>query len=334
MTGGVTRPTPRLLVLPELGRWASQWDELVDLSPLPSPFVRSWWLTGTVGPPVLLSPARTGWTPLGGLALEEGRRLGAPPFRMMGAGPLCPGHLDLLAAPGQQDAVVRAVGAWLCRRGARLLDLEGLRGGTRLMAALPGHVRQQPDAAPWTLLPADAKSYLAARPDSAGRSAAPRAAWQRKGRSFAPTEASRRCGPSRPSGSFTAPSREPAPGFCPASTASRLPAALRRSSMRWRCMSSWRPKPPPRLLSPSRSRGEWSLYQNARLTDFRWRDATPVLLTAIITDACSRGFTEAGFLRGDEAYKSNFAPERRELLWPQAANGRTGQARPFSCWSR
>ena len=72
--------------------------------------------------------------------------------------------------------------------------------------------------------------------------------------------------------------------------------------------------------------GRVSLYQSARLTDFRWRDATTVLLFASISDACDRGFAEVDLLRGSEAYKGNFAPERRELLRLRTANAWAGQA--------
>jgi CelD/BcsL family acetyltransferase involved in cellulose biosynthesis len=65
-----------------------------------------------------------------------------------------------------------------------------------------------------------------------------------------------------------------------------------------------------------------SLYQSARSIESRWRDAMVVLLHAIIRDACTRGFTEVDFLRGDEVYKNNFAPERRQLLRLRAASGK------------
>ena len=68
-----------------------------------------------------------------------------------------------------------------------------------------------------------------------------------------------------------------------------------------------------------------SLYQSARLTDFRWRDSMTVLLTAIIRDACTRGFTEVDFLRGNEAYKNNFAPEQRQLLRLRVTSGRSAR---------
>src|SRR5262249_14950977 len=49
--------------------------------------------------------------------------------------------------------------------------------------------------------------------------------------------------------------------------------------------------------------GRVSLYQSARMTDVRWRDATTTLLHTVIADASDRGFSEVDFLRGDEAYK-------------------------------
>ena len=160
--------TPRgLLVTPQLDQWAPQWDQLVGQSPLPSPFLRSWWLTGAGGRRRRFLLVITDGRLAGGLALEEGRRLGLPCLRMMGSGPLCPDHLDLLAGPGHEDAVVGAVRAWLCRPGARLVDLEGVRPGSLLIRALPGRVRSEPLAvAPWARLCVPADAYLAARPSN------------------------------------------------------------------------------------------------------------------------------------------------------------------------
>jgi len=71
--------------------------------------------------------------------------------------------------------------------------------------------------------------------------------------------------------------------------------------------------------------GRVSLYQGARLTDRRWRDATIVLLAAIIDDACARGFKEVDFLRGDEPYKGRFTPNHREMLRLVAGKGVVGR---------
>jgi CelD/BcsL family acetyltransferase involved in cellulose biosynthesis len=71
--------------------------------------------------------------------------------------------------------------------------------------------------------------------------------------------------------------------------------------------------------------GRVSLYQSARLTDRRWRDATTVLLAAVIDDACARGCTEVDFLRGDEPYKERFAPNHRDMLRLVAGTGIAGR---------
>ena len=71
--------------------------------------------------------------------------------------------------------------------------------------------------------------------------------------------------------------------------------------------------------------GRVSLYQSARLTDHRWRDATTVLLAAIIDDACARGFKEVDFLRGDEPYKGRFTRNQREMMRLVAGRGVIGR---------
>ena len=154
---------PNLLDVPQLNGWALEWDRLVDSSPLPSPFLRSWWLAGTGGSSVhfllVVDDARL----LGGLALEE-RHLNSS-IRMMGDGSLCPDHLDLLAAPGHEAEVVSLLGNWLRRPGGRLLDLRGIRAGSRLIEALPGHVRREPmTVAPFAPLPDSADAYRATLP--------------------------------------------------------------------------------------------------------------------------------------------------------------------------
>ena len=70
--------------------------------------------------------------------------------------------------------------------------------------------------------------------------------------------------------------------------------------------------------------GRVSLYQSARDADPRWRDATTVLLAAIVDDACDRGFREVDFLRGEEPYKGRFAPNRREVIRLIAGKGLVG----------
>jgi CelD/BcsL family acetyltransferase involved in cellulose biosynthesis len=71
--------------------------------------------------------------------------------------------------------------------------------------------------------------------------------------------------------------------------------------------------------------GRVSLYQSARRLDDQWRDAASVLLTTVIVDAKTRGFTEVDFLRGDEPYKARYAPARRQLVRLLAGNGIAGR---------
>jgi len=318
----------RLLVLSDLDRWAPQWDELVDHSPLPSPFLRSWWLIGAGGPQrCFLLVVDEDDRLLGGVALQEGRRLGLPCFRMLGAGPLCPDHLDLLVRRGDEAGVVRVVGEWLRRPGARLFDLEGIRTDSRLITVLPGHVRcEMLTVAPWVALPADFEDYRAARPANFRRNL-------RKASTRLTAEGAT-CRMER------------------GASAVRSLAALREiHSAQWGDRSRFLPSFE-RFAAVCRLAAEVdevafhelivgetiiaifvtfevarrvSFYQSGRLTDDRWRDGATVLLAAVIADACSRGLAEVDFLRGDEDYKSNYAAEQRELLRLRAANDRVGR---------
>ena len=318
---------PSLLVVPQLDGWEERWDELVDLSPLPSPFLRSWWLTATGGSRRAFLLVVHDDRLLGGLALEERRGMGLQSLRMMGSGPLCPDHVDLIAAPNEQDTALRLIGSWLCRPGARLVDLEGVPAGSRLIEALPGTVRCEPMAgAPWTPLPHDATAYMA------GLSSPFRRQVRRASARLAVEGATHRTNRGE-------------------SAVRSLDTLRRLHQTQWGGRSQFLPEFD-RFAAGCRLgavadevavhqlandeivmstvvtfevAGRVSLYQSGRLTDHRWREATTVLMTAIITDACDRGFTEVDFLRGDEPYKKRFAPKRRELVRLIAANGELGR---------
>jgi len=320
-------PPPVVLVLPQLDRWAGQWDRLVDLSPMPTPFMRSWWLTGAGGPRCHFLLVVQDGTLLGGLALDEGRWLGLPCLRVMSGGPLCPDHVDLLAAPGDEITVARLAGAWLGRPGARLLDFAGIPAGARLSTVLPGRVRCEPvAAAPWAALPADAEVYLAARPTKFRKNLRQASARMRAAgvtyRMHRGASALRSLRDLRllhqaqwGNGSRFLPS------FARFAAACRLGAEFDEVAVHELTAGDTVVA----IMVTFEVAGRLSLYQSARLTDFRWRDATAVLLAEIIADACSRGFAEVDFLRGEETYKANFAPERRELVRLLAASGRTGR---------
>ena len=315
---------PSLLVRPELGPWAVQWDRLVDLSPLRSPFLRSWWLTGTSGHRRHFVLVVQDEVLLGGLALEEKRRLGIRSFIMMGAGPLCPDHLDLLAARGQEAVVVTRISTWLRRSAPRLLDLEGIDADSLLINVLPVPVhRERLAVAPWAALPADPDAYLAARPALFRRNV------RRASSRLAAEGASHRVKRGSPAirsldtlrrlhhAQWGNRSRF-LPSFGRFSAACALAAEADEIAVHELAIG----ESVIAIVVVFEVAGRISLYQSARMTDSRWRDAMMVLLNATIQDACIRGFTEVDFLRGDEAYKNNFAPQQRQLLRLKVINGK------------
>ncbi len=297
----------------------------MDASPLPSPFLRSWWLAGTGGVVRHFLLVVDDDQLLGGLALEQRHRLSS--IRVMGDGTLCPDHLDLLAAPGHEAVVVSLLRNWLCRPGGRLFDLRGVRAGARLFEALPGRVRREPmAAAPFAPLPDNAEAFRATLPKQFRRNL------RKSADRFAAEGVSHR--------------------------AIRGPAALPRLDLlrelhraQWGTRSRFLPAFDRFVagcaggaavdevvvhelgsetlviatLLAFEVAGRVSLYQSARLTDPRWRDATTALLAAIIDDACARGITEVDFLRGEESYKGRFTPHHREMFRLVAGNGVAGR---------
>jgi len=316
---------PSLLDVPRLDGWAAQWDRLVDSSPLPSPFLRSWWLTGVGGSGRHFLLVVDGAQLLGGLAVE--RRHPMLSVRMMGDGSLCPDHLDLLAAPGHEAAAVSLLRGWLCRPGERLLDLKGIRAGSRLTEALPGRVRRQPmSVAPFTPLPDSPGAYRATLPAQfrknlrvgAKRLAAEGVAHHAvRGQAVIQSLDTLRELHQSQWGSRS--------GFLPAFDrfAAGFTAGCAADEVVVHVLGN--DDLVVATVTAFEVAGRVSLYQSARRTDRRWRDATTVLLAAIIDDACARGFSEVDFLRGDEPYKGRFTPHHREMFRLVAGQGVAGR---------
>jgi CelD/BcsL family acetyltransferase involved in cellulose biosynthesis len=314
-----------LLDVPQLDGWAGQWDQLVDSSPLPSPFLRSWWLTGAGGPGRHFLLVVDGAHLLGGLPVEKRHPVAG--VRMMGDGPLCPDHLDLLAAPGQEAAVLSLLRDWLGRPGERLLDLKGIRAGSRLTEALPGRVRCQPMAvAPFAPLPGSPEAYRATLPAQFRRNL--RVGAKRLAAEGVTHQVIR--GPAilrrldilrelhrsqwGSRSNFLPVFDRFAAGFAGGCAADEV--AVHELGKDGLVVAS---------VTAFEVAGRVSLYQSARLTDRRWRDATTVLLAAVIEDACARGCSEVDFLRGDEPYKERFAPNRRDMVRLVAGTGMAGR---------
>jgi CelD/BcsL family acetyltransferase involved in cellulose biosynthesis len=313
-----------LLDVPRLDGWAAQWDQLVDSSPLPSPFLRSWWLAGAGGPGGHFVLAVDGARLVGGLALESRHPMLS--VRVM-AGPLCPDHLDLLAAPGHEAAVVGLFRYWLGRPGGRFLDLKGIRAGSQLAKALPGRVRREPMVvAPFAALPDSPEAYRATLPaqfrknlrTSAKRLAAEGVAHQAiRGRAVP-----QRLDVLRELHQSQWGSRS---GFLPVFDRFAAGFAGGCAADEVAVHELGNGELVAAIVTAFEVAGRVSLYQSARLTDRRWRDATTVLLAAIIDDACARGFTEVDFLRGDEPYKGRFTRSHREMVRLVAGQGVVGR---------
>jgi hypothetical protein len=287
--------------------------------------LRSWWLTGAGGPGRHFLLVADGAHLLGGLAVEKHRPMLS--VRVMGDGPLCPDHLDLLATSGHEAAVVSLLRDWLCRPGERLLDLQGIRAGSRLIEALPGRVHREPMAvAPFTALPASPQAYRATLPKqfrtnlrgAARRLAAEGVTHQAiRGQAVLPRldtlrELHRSQWGSR--SSFLPVFDRFAAGFAGGCAADEVAVhELRNDGL------------VVAVVAVFEVADRVSVYQSARLTDRRWRDAATFLLAAIIDDACARGFAEVDFLRGDEPYKGRFAPDHREMVRLVAGTGMVGR---------
>jgi len=299
---------------------------LVDAAPLPSPFLRSWWLDGTGGSGrhhlLVVDDAQL----LGGVALEQ--RHGLSSIHMMGDGPLCPDHLDLLATPGAEAAVIGLLGDWFGRSGGRLMDLAGIGAGSRLSEALPGAVRREPMAvAPYASLPGSAEAFRATLPSqfrrnlrkSAGRLADEGVAHRViRGPGVLPRLATLRNLHQAQWGSRSRflPAFDRFVAGC-AGGAEADEVAVHELGTETLVVT---------IVVTFEVAGRVSLYQSARLTDARWRDVTTALLAAIVDDACDRGFSEVDFLRGEEPYKGRFTPDRREMFRLVAGKGALGRA--------
>lgn len=152
--------TSALTVVSELAEWAGQWNALVAAAPLPTPFLRSWWLAAMSGPRSRYLLVTDGSTLLGGLAVDATRRAGTTVLRPLGAEGLAPDHLDLLARPGCESRVAAALARWLSRPGSRLLDFPGTVENSRI-AAVAGRRAESVviEQAPWVALPSDFETF-------------------------------------------------------------------------------------------------------------------------------------------------------------------------------
>ena len=312
-------PDLRTEVLTRLGGHRDAWDHLVATQPLPTPFLRSWWVDHVAEDRLRVLACFAGDELVGGAAFEVDR-VGRGPFgiervRSVGQGVLAPDHLDLVAAEGHHAGVARAVLAWLRRRGSRVVDLDGLAATGTLAALLAPHEVGRV-AAPFADLSVGAAQYLGARPGKV------RSTIKRSAKRFAADGVE-----------FVTVDREHidaaldhlaelhdqrwAEGsvflrgwerFCRAARAGALDGEVVVHELRdtdGRAVA----------VELDLVLGDTvAFYQAGRRTEREWRGCGSVLRARLIESAVAAGATRYDLLRGDEGYKAEWATDRRELV--------------------
>jgi CelD/BcsL family acetyltransferase involved in cellulose biosynthesis len=287
----------------------ARWDDLVLYQPLPSPFLRSWWLEAHPATYVL---ALDGDRLVGGLALGRSRRLGVTRYTAPGPAVLCPDHLDLLAEPGRTQEVIDAVAGWFDTQRSWQLDVRGLVADP-LLARVVGRPAAPDELAPWQPLGDD---FLADRSSSFRRSV------RRSRKRLAQTALTARRTDDATSAFEALRALHEARGDRGPllETLGVVERAVREGVARGEARVD--------VLDDGETvaavtvgfttAGRLSLYQVARSLRAEHDGAGTVLLAHVIEDA---GCTEVDLLRGDEPYKGSFADRTRTLTRLRAARG-------------
>lgn len=316
-------------VVGQLGELAPDWDALVDRMPLPSPFLRSWWLEHVSSGEPLFVMVFDGAELLGGAALQRSSRSGTEWLQLLGSGPLEPDHLDLVAPVGRVADVQIAVREWLGRQGSRVVDLAGVRPGGWLIDAVPGFGSVTPlEVAPFATLPATSAEYLGSRP---GRM---RSTITRTAKRLAKSGVTLRIAAAADidtSLSTLAALHDgrwgEASGFLDHweqfAAAARAGAAVGEFVMHELVDASG-------IVIATEADfvlgGRTSFYQAGRLTDHEWRGSGSALRYDVIAAAIERGDREFDLLRGGESYKTDWADGRRGLVRIRRGIGPRGAA--------
>lgn len=314
------------------------WDDLVDASPLPSPFLKSWWVENAAsGTPLFLVVMDATGELVGGFALELDRvgprRGGATRVRGVGQLDLAPDHLDVVGTPQRRTEVLAEIARWFRSRDL-LVDLDGLNADCELPWLLGAPVIST-EVAPY--LPLSRSDPLAHLP---GRL---RSTIKRSGRRLAKQ-------------GFT--TRRVIPQETPAA----LQRLLDLHDARWDDDSALGPDRVPlmRALTAGATSGEVvvheltdgatvvaseveliagtrvSFYQSGRLTDNAFRGSGSVLKADVVRWATEAGYREFDLLRGNEPYKDDWSLATRTVQRVRVGFGPVGSASAtcMNLWKR
>lgn len=328
----------RVEVWERLGRWAGEWDELVDGQDLPTPFLRSWWVDNAAGGrPRIIGCVEDG-TLVGGAAFESDRPGRGPVaverLRCVGQGELAPDHLDIVARPGRHAEVLARVTGWLRRPGARLVDLDGLAADGHLARALGRWVIDR-DLAPAASLVDGVDGYLASRP---GRLRSTirrtRARLERSGATVRVVPDGTAGADPQEAGRVLATLAElhegrwaGASGFLRAWP--RFEAAAREALRRGEAFAVELVAADGTVVATELdlvAGSRVAFYQAGRDDGHDWRGAGSVVKAAAVAAAGARGASEYDLLRGDEPYKADWSTGARGLVRVRFGVGARGRA--------
>ncbi|MGB3410493.1 MAG: GNAT family N-acetyltransferase [Microthrixaceae bacterium] len=341
---GVLRPALPVKVVSRLGPLARAWDQLVDEQPLPSPFLKSWWIENVAVGKIEILYFLDGEDLVGGAAFEVDRmgrgRLGVERVRSVGQGVLAPDHLDVIASPERRSEVLAATLEWLHRPGSRVVDLAGVSAQGSLGRALSTHEIER-ISAPFASLPAEPSAYFAGLPGQM------RSTIKRGRNRFAKQGVTS--------------SRVPATDIDQIERA--LDSLAELHDGRWSEESSFLEafehfraaalsgSANGEVLIHTLGSSETGVvaievdliagsracfYQAGRRTEREWRGCGTVLRADLIALICDEGRTEYDMLRGNESYKADWATGERDLLRCRFGVGPGGKvlATTANTWKR
>jgi hypothetical protein len=312
----------RVEVRGRLGELGPEWDACLDDGPLPSPFLRSWWLDALAGADARIACVHGPEGLIGGLALQHDRILGTSRLRVLGRD-LTPDHIDLVARSGAEGRVGSALASWCAQPGRRIFDLEGVAERARVLEVLPAPTRIDVETiARFELLPERIDAYLAHRRRSTGIYLGQ--AQRRLGREGMRT---RRVPPEEMDHALDDLQRlhglafGSRSQFLPHFERFRAAARAGTRSGEFRCYEARMPDGVVAIDAWTLVAGRASILQRGRSPAQAVRGVGWVVLAAALADVIDDGAAEFDILRGTDAWKSDWADGARTIVRVRAGTG-------------